>query len=491
MMLEDLYAQVASSFPATTQKDLKTAVKVLAQAFAYPHPRACPLEVCRQPLPELYRKIEAHLRAQGKGPHTLRNTKNNLSRMFRLAAAHGLMTLPPRTPVPTFAPREKRSRPGGACTRPDGTYLRFAHWPPTLQADFTAFATWATAPLVEGREARWQKRPSTVENYQRLFAAYFGFLSHVRHMASLEFEQLFDFSLIHAFVHWHVNERHGRVTVFAHEFLKSLLALTRQYRPQPALHAQLLALRRTMPRPHPTFQKSDAWVSLAELDQIGAALWPQKLPTELQGSGRFFAHRASLSLVLRLWVYIPYRQRNMREMRLHENLYQDTHGLWRIRFAREQLKIAMKQGRPNIFDLPFPPALVPTLETYLQSWHPRLVAGTASAAPLLFPTTRGTPYNATHFNQATQEVVYAYTGQYWHPHIVRSVWATEWIRTTRGDFYTAAVMLNDKLDTVIKNYAHLLDEDVAEKAYSWVDTQVGKALPRLGSPGGAGRDVTP
>jgi hypothetical protein len=51
------------------------------------------------------------------------------------------------------------------------------------------------------------------------------------------------------------------------------------------------------------------------------------------------------------------------------------------------------------------------------------------------------------------------------PHIIRSVWATEWIRKTHGDFYTAAIMLNDRLETVIATYAHLLEEDVAEKAY--------------------------
>jgi hypothetical protein len=33
-------------------------------------------------------------------------------------------------------------------------------------------------------------------------------------------------------------------------------------------------------------------------------------------------------------------------------------------------------------------------------------------------------------------------------------------------------MLNDTLETVIKTYAHLLQEDVAEKAYQWVHNQL-------------------
>ena len=49
---------------------------------------------------------------------------------------------------------------------------------------------------------------------------------------------------------------------------------------------------------------------------------------------------------------------------------------------------------------------------------------------------------------------------------MRTVWATEYIRDIHpGDFYGAAVMLNDKLETVIKRYAHLLDEGIADRIY--------------------------
>ena len=67
-------------------------------------------------------------------------------------------------------------------------------------------------------------------------------------------------------------------------------------------------------------------------------------------------HMLGLSLMLRLWTFIPYRQRNMREMQLGKNLYQDAHGIWRIVFRGDELKVASKQGRPNVFDLPFPPS---------------------------------------------------------------------------------------------------------------------------------------
>jgi hypothetical protein len=72
-----------------------------------------------------------------------------------------------------------------------------------------------------------------------------------------------------------------------------------------------------------------------------------------------------------------------------------------------------------------------------------------------------------------KELVYRYTGQAWHPHIIRTVWATEWIRKTHN-FHHAAIMLNDKLETVIANYAHLREENVAEEVYAILDNRNGQ-----------------
>jgi hypothetical protein len=44
MTLDELYTHLAGAFSASTQKDLKTAVRVLARALAYRDPQTCPLE---------------------------------------------------------------------------------------------------------------------------------------------------------------------------------------------------------------------------------------------------------------------------------------------------------------------------------------------------------------------------------------------------------------------------------------------------------------
>src|SRR5262249_13006360 len=249
--------------------------------------------------------------------------------------------------------------------------------------------------------------------------------------------------------------------------------LTRQYRPLLALNAQIAALKKTLPIPFPTRSKEDAWVPMTTLREVGHALWPKKHPSETRRTGARLAVYAGLSLMLQLWTYRPYRQRNMREMLLGKNLYKDTDGKWCITFRGEQMKVALKRGKPNVFSLSFPTALVPVLEDYLQIWRPVLVAKSPHPEKEhhVFLNIHGTPFAIHAIHGLASRQVYRYTGKPWHPHMIRTTWATEWI-SQGGDFLTAAKMLNDRLETVIANYAHLREGDVTEKADRFIDALV-------------------
>jgi hypothetical protein len=477
MTLHDLTDQLSPQFPVSVQKDLKTAVRLLAHALNYADAKSCPVEACLHPLPHLYQVIETHLTAQGKSAHTIRNTKNNLSRLFRLAEAQALFALMPAKLTQRFKFNDMPLRKG-TVPRQDGSHLPRRHWPPDVEEQFATFATWATDPFVPGRDAKWKKRQITVDVYQRTFEAYFGYLHHVLKIRPVQFTHLFDFTRIEQFVLWHINDKWHRPTQVADNLVKFLHALASQYHPDPTLAASLRTLRKRMPPVRPLYNKSDAWVPLHELERVGVALWPSASPEALRrrasasdriSAGRRYAGRAATSLMLRLWVHIPYRQRNMREMKLDHNLYRTPEGQWRIRFAGEQLKIATKRGQSNVSDLPFPPTLVSALETYLTTWRP-ILAHIHNASEV-FLTQVGTPLNPDSLRSNVQGQVYRFTGRRWHPHMIRTTWATEWIQSS-GDFMTAAIMLNDRLETVIQNYSHLREENVAEAAYEWVQKRI-------------------
>jgi hypothetical protein len=477
MTLHDLTEQLSPYFTPSVQKDLKTAVRVLAQALGHPEPKSCPVEACLQPLPQLYRMVETHLISHGKSPHTIRNTKNNLSRLFRLAELHGLFALLPVQPQRRFAFNEAIHVRSGGRGRWEMSRYALPHrdWPLELQQAFAAFTKWATDPMVVGRDAKWKKRPSTITVYRKCFEMYFGYLYHHLQINPVTFDHLFQADLIKRFVDWHINERSKRTTMLVHQVVKFIQAIARQYHPNPQLVESLNALKKHLPTPRPYYNKNDAWVSLHQLKEVGLALWPSKSPTAIRGYGKHpgaglkFAGRAAISLMLRLWVHIPYRQRNMREMKLGQNLYQTPTGQWRIRFANEELKIATKRGQPNVFDLPFPPTLLETLQVYLTVWRPLLVRSEETQE--VFLNRYGQPFNRDPLANTVKGHVYSFTGRRWHPHLIRTTWATEWIQSS-GDFMTAAIMLNDRLETVIQNYSHLRDENVAENAYEWVQGRV-------------------
>jgi hypothetical protein len=483
MTLADLAETLLPQFPTSLQKDVKTAVRTLAHAMKYADPKDCPLAACQQPLPDLYRRIDAHLTVQAKKGYTIRNTKNLISRLFRLADAHALLPLAQTTLTKRFSipsghiPHRRADR---IYPIKDGSSLTRRHWPASLEADFRAFTHWATDPIVANRPAEWKKRPPTVRTYQMICEAYFGYLFHQQQIESLNFDHLFDFDLIQQYVHWHVNEKHKRPTRTIKVFLTKVKALTRQYRPNTILLEQLHALDKQIPVPRPVYQKEDAWVSLHELDQVSTALWPTKTPVQLRKAykirmdnpkalGNHTATRAALSVMLQIWIHIPFRRRNMLEMKRDTNLYQTPEGQWRIRFSGDELKTAMKRGQLNAVDFPVPPVAIPHLMQYLETWRPLLAQ--IHHRPEVFLNIHGQPWEEDAFSQRVKRVVYEHTGRYFHPHMIRTVWATEWIKSS-GDFMTAAIMLNDRLETVIANYSHLRDENVAENAYKWVQGRV-------------------
>ena len=96
--------------------------------------------------------------------------------------------------------------------------------------------------------------------------------------------------------------------------------------------------------------------------------------------------------MLRLWCRRPYRQRNMREMLLGENLYRNGDGQWMIRFHGAQLKVGKRRGNENEFLLPFPDELTSMLEAYLEKYRPVLFLKGRSKHQLVFLNTRGNPY---------------------------------------------------------------------------------------------------
>ena len=200
--------------------------------------------------------------------------------------------------------------------------------------------------------------------------------------------------------------------------------------------------------------KLEAWNSLSAIDQVGMMEYAgitelTNVPSTSVYQRSMISMWAQRSLLIRPLVRRPFRNRNIREMRINRNLRHEN-GHWLIEFRGNELKVGRVHGRINFYRILFPDDLVAQLEEVLTVWRPILLG---SGLPELFTTSTGWPFTHSALNTEFKKVVYAYTSRATNMHLMRDIWVTEFLEQLQ-DFATAE-MLGDTVETVLRHYAHL------------------------------------
>ena len=166
-------------------------------------------------------------------------------------------------------------------------------------------------------------------------------------------------------------------------------------------------------------------------------------------------------------------------MILQRNLYQDHEGLWRVRFSGQELKVDRRDGGINRYECLFPEDLVSLLEEYLTIWRPRLA--TAGEAHV-FLNSKGHPFSANRLTGvvAVTTMRFAHVGV--TPHIIRDIFATEYLKQYPGDAAGVAKRLGNTIQVVYKHYAHLLDQEADTRADIFLQGTLRDQLPREVAP---------
>jgi hypothetical protein len=288
-------------------------------------------------------------------------------------------------------------------------------------------------------------------------------------------EDLFDVTQVTAFVRWHAARNQRGLTRYAVAVVVSLTTMANLL--QHPAHPALKALRRTLKDPSPVHIKRHHMVSLATLETVadacladGRAPLPQiKASTQHPGAQR--AVRFQMGLILKLLVRVPLRQRNVREMRLGQNLGKDAQtGHWQLEFRGDELKVGHRGAQVNRYHVDlsdYCPAWIPLLEEFLQVHRPKLPH--AAASPFVFLTRSGRPYTSDTMREELGHTVALRTGQRFYPHLIRTIWATEYLTSTPApDFVTAAIMLGDLVRTVMEAYFDIVNRDHHAKAKAFL-----------------------
>jgi hypothetical protein len=224
-----------------------------------------------------------------------------------------------------------------------------------------------------------------------------GFLVHERSADpdQLSLRDIVDPPHVIDYLQWMV-ERRGKVTLTPH-LMVVFLGIIARWLQDDAISTALKTLGRELPRPEAVRHKEHAWVSLAALEAAGIARYPLNAQRfrELKPAAQRILQKAAdgssppsparkhnfvrtaawvgQSLILRLFIRVPMRQRNMCEMMLGHNLVRLLDGQWQLRFRGKELKIAWRRGRTSEVVYGFPADPEPLLEEWLHKWRPLLI----------------------------------------------------------------------------------------------------------------------
>jgi integrase len=466
--LDILQALVArGAIPKGRAKDIKTALNKLADA--------CQLPIGELDLSSLEPTYQDTLRAffarldPPASQHTERNTLQNLAQLYRQAHA-GSLLLPPVRPAPR-GPRPY-ARDVVAEMRRSSPY--FAHRSGKARVRYGAPPSQWPDEIVQGWETyaamkAIRVRQITLRAHRKIFVSYMGYNLWHDPIPVTRWDQLFEPARILRCVAWlaarvgveRISQRGMGVVIVLIDIAKHL--------ERPDL-ATLKKLERELPKPSKVYDKKlpRHTVSLVELDRLGVTLIQESRrpwPGSHESTGGRRASKFATGLIIRLLARCPRRAREVIEMDLGERLYQDHRGIWQIHYRSHQLKIAVHDGQPNEFRMPWPADLVDDLNEYLRDYRPRLLKGSNST--VVFPAMGGRKLEPSSFGHRITFACYDRLKKHVYPHLFRTLWCDAYLDANPGDWEGAAAMLNDTPQTVQGWYRQFRVEQQLKKAVNF------------------------
>ncbi|HVS82000.1 MAG TPA: tyrosine-type recombinase/integrase [Pyrinomonadaceae bacterium] len=505
--------------PQSRLGPIKTALKQYAIILGYNEPAVCPLTAYHLPDETRNRLIEERAVGirRGKfflGPHAIRNLKNNVSYVIRSAVDReiiGQVAGPLESYKNSNSIKSKQITCRHEWAKPSKYILDPIPHP--LEQEITDYETWSTKIVNRDRPENQKKRAVTFANHRGTILRAAGYLVKYRGLQgeSISLSTLTEPDNAINFIDWFI-EQQRRFTASAELNLARLIVLgkylsiversTEQRKALELRVDELKKYRTTLGLPEKVIDKSKRWISLRKLESVGLSIYPlnARRISELGPDARRnlernkedgykeyprYAYRVLQSLLMRLIIRLPLRQRNLRELLWNpetpeqgRNLYKRD-GKWYIRFVAGELKISHVKGEVHRVEHEFPDDIVDLLEEWLSQWRPVLISSqkgahvgserVESGQEFVFLNSVGAPLTQYQVTWAFESATYRFTGVVMNPHMVRTIWATEYIKSTRN-FIDAAYMLGDTVETVLKSYAKLLDQDCEKRARAWLSS---------------------
>jgi len=228
--------------------------------------------------------------------------------------------------------------------------------------------------------------------------------------------------------------------------------------------------------------KSQKWVKYSVLEQI-----PDMIEAEIvakpKATERWVARMRQKQLILKWLTVLPWRQRNLRQVRLvsrgqsHANIFQEEvsevspmdlppwaeaalqvdpdEKLWQFAFSEEETK-ARREVRGVI-----PRPLVPLLEDFLAKYRSRLVKGTDPGT--LFLNYGGRPFGENSIRDFVGAAALRYAKRRVTPHLFRDIFAVAFLKDTRDYLSLSKVLWHKNPKITIELYGRFFDESAGAR----------------------------
>lgn len=159
------------------------------------------------------------------------------------------------------------------------------------------------------------------------------------------------------------------------------------------------------------------------------------------------------------------------------NLYQKTDGSWAVKFLTSDFKNEKGAASDRDYDIPLEEELWPKVEHYLNEVRPLFYDDRSNVFVSLnkgseeqlakIKDGRGDVMMLSYqVNKRSKQFLPGCPG--FGPHSVRHIVATDYIKNNPNGFQVAADILHDRLDTVMKHYAHLKAADGHKFYQEWL-----------------------
>jgi hypothetical protein len=329
-------------------------------------------------------------------------------------------------------------------------------FPASLRAEVENLIRWKTAEFSPGRPRRAKNRPITAHNLCALISRIAGYIVSIRGKSLPSLAELLGEEWVTGYIDWAVNERGLNAGA-----LRVDVCRIWGLEPYPLLASRDFGwLRRLLNELPETSveevraKKQRKWVPYVELEKIPPQIREEaNALTVLDESKRPLMMRDAL--VIEWMMILPWRQRNLREMRVllsaqggnlfleeippystmarpewvEKALEANPHQpVWQFAFCGPQTK--SNRAVRSIL----PRQLVPALEQYLEYYRPALLNGPDPHT--LFLSNRGYALCATGFGQLVKTITMKYAGRAVNPHLLRDITVTFWLQHHPEDLLT-------------------------------------------------------